>query len=72
MTNAIACELLNPGSDLDLLPSPDVPNKMIVHSYASLSSELLHLKGRTGTSCLRQNDAQIPHQRQRQRTDLVW
>jgi len=44
MTNANACKLpMNPGSDLDSLPTPDVPDKIVVHAYAALIGELLYL-----------------------------
>jgi hypothetical protein len=44
MTNANACKLpMNPGSDLDSLPTPDVPDKIVVHAYAALIGELLYM-----------------------------
>jgi len=44
MTNANACKLsTNPGSDLDSLPTPDVPDKIVVHAYAALIGELLYI-----------------------------
>jgi len=44
MTNANACKLpVNPGSDLDTLPTPDVPEKIVVHAYAALIGELLYI-----------------------------
>jgi len=42
MTNANACKLpMNPGFDLDALPTPDVPDKIVVRAYADLIGEIL-------------------------------
>jgi len=42
MMNANVCKLLmNPGSNFDTLPTPDVPNKIVGHAYDALISELL-------------------------------
>jgi len=44
MTNANACKLpMNPGSDLDTLPTPGVSDKIVVHTYAALIGELLYI-----------------------------
>ena len=44
MRNANACKLpMNPGSDLDTLPTPDVSDKIVVHTYAALIGELLYI-----------------------------
>ena len=44
MTNANACKLpMNPGSDLDTLPTTDVLDKIVVHAYAAMIGELLYI-----------------------------
>jgi len=44
VSNANACALsLNLGSDLDSLPTPDVIDKIVMHAYAALIGELLHI-----------------------------
>jgi len=42
MKNSSACKLpMNPGSNLDSLSTPDVPDKIFAHAYAALIGEFL-------------------------------
>jgi len=44
MTNANACKLpMDPGSDLDSLPTLDVPDKFVAHAYAAPIGEFLSM-----------------------------
>ena len=44
MEHTKICKLpMNPGSDLDSLPIPDTPDKLVVHAYAALIGELLYI-----------------------------
>ena len=71
MEHTNACKLpMNPGSDLDSLPIPDKPDKLVVHAYAALIGELLYIAINTvpqlsyamsGLACYMSSNTGSPH-----------